>query len=89
MEIRLRPELEAQVLQDVERGAYETVNEYIEHAVSILHEQEAWLAANRSEIGAKIEEGYSAAQRGELLDAEEVRSGLAALKTRRRSQRAE
>jgi antitoxin ParD1/3/4 len=84
MEIRLRPELEAVIRQDVERGAYQTVDEYVEHAVSILHEQEAWLAAHRAEIKSKIDEGYAAAQRGELLDPEEVRSKLADLKRRMR-----
>jgi len=49
----------------------------VEHAVSILHEQEAWLAAHRMEIEAKINEGYAAAQRGELLEPDEVRSSLA------------
>jgi putative addiction module CopG family antidote len=80
MEISLRPEVESLIRQDVQRGAYQTVDEYIEHAVSILHQQEAWLAAHRSEIEAKIREGYAAAQRGELLEPEEVRSRLAELK---------
>jgi putative addiction module CopG family antidote len=76
MEIRLRPELEAVIKQDVQRGAYQTVDEYIEHAVSMLHEQESWLAAHRTEIESKIEEGYAAAQRGELLRPAEVRARL-------------
>jgi putative addiction module CopG family antidote len=80
MEIRLRPELEAVIRQDVERGSYRTVDEYIEHAVSMLHEQEAWLAAHRAEIEAKISEGYAAARGGQLLEPEEVRSRLGELK---------
>jgi len=44
MNIRLRPELEELIKQDVERGPYESVDEFVEHAVSLLHEQEAWLA---------------------------------------------
>ena len=76
MEIRLRPELEAAIRQDVQRGAYQTVDEYIEHAVSMLHEQEAWLAAHHTEIELKINEGYAAAQRGDLLQPEEVRARL-------------
>ncbi len=80
MEIRLRPELETAIRQDVQRGAYETVDEYVEHAVSILHEQEAWLAANREEIEVKIQEGYTSARRGELLEPEEVRARLKELK---------
>lgn len=48
----------------------------MEHAVSLLHEQEAWLAEHGSEIREKIEQGYAAAQRGELMDADQVRSRL-------------
>jgi putative addiction module CopG family antidote len=83
MEIRLRPELEELIKQDVQRGPYETVDEFVEQAVSMLHEQEAWLAANRADIQAKIGDGYAAAQRGELIDPDEVRSKLQQLKRAR------
>ena len=83
MEIRLRPELEALIRQDVQRGAYQNVDEYIEHAISMLHEQETWIAENRSQIKTQIDEGYSAAQRGELLEPEEVRSRLDVLRRMR------
>jgi predicted transcriptional regulator len=55
---------------------YQTVDDFIEHAVSLLHEQEAWLAAHRSEIESKVNQGYAAAQRGELLGPEEVHARL-------------
>jgi putative addiction module CopG family antidote len=80
MEIRLRPELEEMIKQDIQRGSYQTVDEFVERAVFMLHEQEAWLAEHRVEIAAKIEEGYAAAQRGELIEADAVRSRLAELK---------
>ena len=83
MEIRLRPELEELIKQDVERGSYQTVDEFVERAVSMLHEQEAWLAQNRVEIAAKIDEGYAAAQRGGLIEADAVRSRLTELKRAR------
>lgn len=70
------------IKQDVQRGPYETVDEFVEHAVSMLHEQEAWLAANRADIQTKIGEGYAAAQRGELIGSDEVRSRLQKLKPR-------
>jgi antitoxin ParD1/3/4 len=73
MKIQLRPELEELVKQDVQRGPYQSVDEYVEHAVSLLHEQETWLAEHRKEITAKIEEGYAAAQRGELIDSDQAR----------------
>ncbi len=76
MNIRLRPELEELIKQDVKRGPYQSVDEFVEHAVSMLHEQEAWLAEHSAEIAAKIELGYAAARRGELIDADQARSTL-------------
>jgi putative addiction module CopG family antidote len=73
MNIRLRPELENLIEADVQRGPYQSVDEFVERAVSLLHEQEMWLAEHRTEVGAKIEEGYAAAQRGALLDSDSVR----------------
>jgi predicted transcriptional regulator len=85
MEIRVRPELEAAIRQDLEGGSNQTVDEYVEYAVSMLHEQ-AWLAAHRAEIESKIAEGYDAAQRGELLEPKEVRARLSQLKRAPRSE---
>ena len=36
-----------------------------------------WLSENRQEILEKIEAGYASARRGDLLDAEEVRTRMA------------
>jgi Arc/MetJ-type ribon-helix-helix transcriptional regulator len=83
MEIRLRPELEDLIKQDIQRGSYKTVDEFVECAVSMLHEQEVWLAQNRAEIGTRIDQGYAAAQRGELIDADAARSRLRDLKQAR------
>jgi Arc/MetJ-type ribon-helix-helix transcriptional regulator len=83
MEIRLRPEIEELIKQNVQHGSYETVDEFVECAVSMLHEQEVWLARNRPEIEARIEEGFASAQRGELLGAEAVRTRLKELKQER------
>jgi putative addiction module CopG family antidote len=76
MNIELRPELEEMVKRDVQRGRYKSVDEFVEHAISLLHEREAWLAEHGSEIRVKIEQGYASAQRGELIDSGEVRSKL-------------
>jgi hypothetical protein len=38
-----------------------------------VSEQELWLSENRAEIKKKIGEGYAAAQRGELINGDEVR----------------
>lgn len=76
MDIRLKPELEKLVEEDVQRGPYQTADEFVERAVILLHEHEAWLAEHSAEIGSKVSEGYAAAKRGELIDAEQVRVSM-------------
>jgi len=44
MTIHLKPELEALVKEDVERGPYQSADEYVAQAVQMLHEHERWLA---------------------------------------------
>jgi len=74
MKIDLRPELEELIKQDVQRGPYQSVDEFVELAVSLLHEQENWLADHGTELREKIEQGYATTQRGELIDSDRVRS---------------
>jgi putative addiction module CopG family antidote len=76
MTIHLKPELEALIQKDVERGPYRSADEFVEQAVHMLHEQEQWIADNRADIAAKIEDGYASAERGELLDPEQVRAQI-------------
>jgi antitoxin ParD1/3/4 len=76
MTIHLKPELEQLIQKDVERGPYETADEFVERAVEMLHAQEEWLSTNRTEISAKIDEGYASAQRGELIDSDQVRAQM-------------
>ena len=72
MTIRLKPEMEALIQQDVQRGPYQSADEFVERAVQMLHEQEQWLSHNRTQITAQIEHGYQQAERGELIDGNEA-----------------
>ena len=72
MTIHLKPELEALVKEDVERGPYQSADEYVAQAVQMLHAHERWLAEDRAEIAAKIEHGFAQAERGEMVDGEEA-----------------
>ena len=80
MTIRLKPELEALIQKDVERGPYQSADEFVEQAVQMLHEQEQWLADNHADLAAKIDEGCASAERGDLLDPEQVRAQVNARK---------
>lgn len=73
MAIQLRPELEELIRQDIQRGPYASVDEFVESAVMLLHEQETWLADQRADIADRIEAGWSAAQQNDLAAADAVR----------------
>ena len=72
MTIHLKPELEALIQKDVERGPYQSADEFVAQAVQMLHEHEQWLADNRAGIAAKIECGFAQAERGELVDGDQA-----------------
>lgn len=72
MTIHLKPEVEALIQNDVERGPYQSADEFVATAVQMLHEHEQWLADNRADIVTKIEHGFAQAKRGELVDGEEA-----------------
>jgi antitoxin ParD1/3/4 len=76
MTIHLKPELEALIRQDVERGPYQSADEFVAQAVQMLHEHEQWLADNRADVSREIEQGFRQAERGELLDPVEVRARM-------------
>ena len=51
----------------------------------MLHEQEEWLAENRTGIAAMIEHGFAQAERGELLDGDEAFQELRRRRDERRN----
>ena len=87
MTIRLSPELEALVEKDVARGPYQSADEFVAHAVQLLHEHEQWLADNRPDVTAKLEHGFAQAESGELLDEDEAFQQLHRRHEQHRTQR--
>jgi antitoxin ParD1/3/4 len=68
MPIILGPEHEQLIAEALSSGVYQSSEEVVKSALELLRERDTWRSENR----AKIEEGYAAAQRGELLDEDEV-----------------
>ena len=69
MPITLQPEHERLIAEALRSGPYQNPNEVIQRALELLRDRDAWLAESR----ARIDEGYAAAERGELIDADQVR----------------
>jgi Arc/MetJ-type ribon-helix-helix transcriptional regulator len=71
---------------DVDRGPYQSADEFVERAIQMLHEREDWLARNRAEIADRVEHGFAQAERGELMDGNEAFSLLRGRRSARRKQ---
>jgi Arc/MetJ-type ribon-helix-helix transcriptional regulator len=80
MTVRLSPEQERRLADVVRSGAYQNVEEVVDRALEMLLAQEEWLAQNTDEIAAAIEAGIADSESGKLIDADEVRSRMAARK---------
>jgi antitoxin ParD1/3/4 len=78
MTITLQPEHERLVAEALRSGAYQSSEEVIKQALELLCDRDAWLAASRT----KIADGYAAAQRGELIDSDQVRAQMEQKKRR-------
>jgi len=87
MTVELKPEIEALIERRLRSGAFSSVEEIIERALEFLSAEEDWLADNRDEIAAQIQEGWDEAQRGELTEGGNVRSEMQQFKAEWKKQR--
>lgn len=69
------------VAEALRSGAYQGPDEVIDRALDILRERDEWLAANRQEIGAKIDRGLQELDRGEGIPEDETRRLSGALES--------
>jgi putative addiction module CopG family antidote len=76
MTVELKPEIEALIQKRLQSGAFSSAEEVIERALEFLSAEEDWLADNRGEIAAQIQDGWDEAQRDELSDGESVRAEI-------------
>lgn len=77
MILELNPEQQKILELEIQSGR--TQDEILDQVFAIIqaqHSMDDWFTENHEEIAAHIEEGYAQAQRGELLDPDEVRKML-------------
>jgi len=86
--ISITPELDAFLRDRVNSGRYQTTSEVVREALRLLerHEQEREEAFHQ--LKAKLEEGARQAERGELIDGDEVFSELREMIEERRRAKA-
>ena len=76
MTIHLKPELEQLIQKDIERGAYQTVEQFVERAIQMLHEEEDLLWESKADIHNEIGLGLAEIERGEGISGEVSRARL-------------
>jgi antitoxin ParD1/3/4 len=82
--ISLTPELGAFLESRVKSGRYQTTSEVVREALRLLQHQEEEREVSLKQLKAKLQRGALQAQRGELLDADEVFEELRKLIAERR-----
>lgn len=82
MTVELKPEQEHRITEALRSGAYGSVDDVIDRALEVLHEQVEWLTANRQTIDAKIRTGMAELERGEGISEDELDAYLDRLKAK-------
>jgi antitoxin ParD1/3/4 len=72
MNVSLTPELERLIHTKVESGLYLSASEVVREALRLLEERDMLQTMKREELRRVIQIGIDQADRGELLDGEEV-----------------
>jgi antitoxin ParD1/3/4 len=76
MTIQLRPELEQLIQKDIERGGYHSVEQFVERAIQLLHDEEYLLQESKHAIHEAIGDGLAQLDRGEGVPGEVSRANL-------------
>ena len=72
MNVSLTPELERLVTEKVESGMYTSASEVVREGLRLLQERDELRRARLEELRREIARGVEQADRGELIDGEEV-----------------
>ena len=80
MQFTVPPDLEALVRKRLATGAFASPEEVFRSALEAQDAEESWTEEERNALTAHIEEGFQQAERGELIDGEQARREIRAMK---------
>ena len=72
MNVHLTPELEQLVQSKVKTGRYNSATEVLREALRLLEHRDEIFTRRKDEIREQIEEGWQSAERGDLVDGDDV-----------------
>ena len=74
------PDLESLVNKRLSSGGYASVEDVFRRALEAQDAEESWTDEERRALASHIEEGYSQAERGELIDGDQASREIQAMK---------
>lgn len=80
MQLNLPPDLETLINKRLSSGAYANAEEVLRDALEAQDAEESWTDEERRALSAHIEEGYQQAERGQLIDGDQARRDIEAMK---------
>jgi Arc/MetJ-type ribon-helix-helix transcriptional regulator len=84
MQLNVPPDLETLIKKRLSSGGYASVEDVLRRALEAQDAEESWTDEERRALCAHIEEGYLQAERGELIEGEQARREIQAMKDDRR-----
>jgi Arc/MetJ-type ribon-helix-helix transcriptional regulator len=80
MQLDLPPDLEQLIHKRLSSGGYASVEDVLRHALEAQDAEESWSEEERRVLAAHIEHGFAQAKRGDLIDGEQARHEIQAMK---------
>jgi Arc/MetJ-type ribon-helix-helix transcriptional regulator len=80
MQLNVPPDLETLIKKRLSSGCYESVEDVLRRALEAQDAEESWTEEERRALSAHIEEGYLQAEHGELIEGEQARREIQAMK---------
>ena len=80
MQVKIPPDLETLVNKRLSSGGYSSVEEVFRRALEAQDAEESWTEQERQALAAHIEEGFTQAERGELIDGTQARQEIQTMK---------
>jgi putative addiction module CopG family antidote len=87
MQLNLPPDLETLINKRLSSGAYANAEEVLRDALEAQDAEESWTDEERRALSAHIEEGYQQAERGQVIDRDQARRDIEAMKEKWREGR--
>jgi len=87
MQLQVPADLEALINKRLATGGYDSPEDVLRDALHAQDASESFSEEERQAWAARIEEGYQQAQRGDLIDGEQAKREIAAMKDEWRAAR--